>query len=285
MIANPLTIIHLTDDVLIPLCVKEIFNVHLFTENIGIMKLKLFLFLLGVSILTQAQDSLFHKNLVIVSFNPDMFNNEAAKPMLQQSNMSYDEMVNFLNKEMTYYIGVAFQKIIKSYPLNTSLTTNTTEDLYTIWTLQNYFLSPIPKAQKRNVDPTSKLIGKKKPKNTGGEVVPEINSLKGNFLDSKIADKKTFMGITRKLHANFMLIINELDIKEDYSNPYAVGRNDYTRQLQIHFTLFNNRGEEIAGNVATVDFSSKENDIKKVVELYFPVAARNIKLFVLPYLQ
>ncbi|MCD6366996.1 MAG: hypothetical protein J7L46_05600 [Bacteroidales bacterium] len=249
------------------------------------MKLKLFLFLFGISILTQAQDSLFHKNLVIVSFNPDMFNNQAARPMLQQSGMSYDEMVNFLNKEMTYYIGVAFQKIIKSFSLNTSLTTNTTEDLYTIWTLQGYFLSPIPKEQKRNVDPTSKLIGRKNPKNNGGEVIPEINSLKGNFLDSKIADKKTFMGITRKLHANFVLIINELDIKEDYSNPYAVGKNDYTRQLQIHFTLFNNKGEEVAGNVATVDFSSKENDIKKVVESYFPVAANKIKLFVLPYLQ
>ena len=249
------------------------------------MKLKLFLFLFGISILTQAQDSLFHKNLVIVSFNPDMFNNQAARPMLQQSGMSYDEMVNFLNKEMTYYIGVAFQKIIKSFSLNTSLTTNTTEDLYTIWTLQGYFLSPIPKEQKRNVDPTSKLIGRKNPKNNGGEVIPEINSLKGNFLDSKIADKKTFMGITRKLHANFVLIINELDIKEDYSNPYAVGKNDYTRQLQIHFTLFNNKGEEVAGNVATVDFSSKENDIKKVVESYFPVAANKIKLFVLPHLQ
>ncbi len=249
------------------------------------MKLRLFFFLFGLSILSQAQDSLFHKNLVIVSFNPDMFNNEAAKPMLQQSGMSYDEMVSFLNKEMTYYLGVAFQKNINTFSLNTSLTTNTTEDLYIIWTLQNYFLSPIPKEQKRNVDPTSKLVGRKQPKSSGGEVVPKINSLKGNFLNSKIADKKSFLSITRKLHANFILIINELDIKEDYSNPYAVGKNDYTRQLQIHFTLFNNKGTEIAGNVATVDFSSRENDIKKVVETYFPVAAGNIKLFLLPYLQ
>ena len=249
------------------------------------MKLKLLILFLGLSIFSQAQDSLFQKNLVIVSFNPDMFNNEAAKPMLQQSGMTYDEMVTYLNKEMTYYLGVAFQKNIQTFSLNTSLTTNTSEDLYTIWTLQNYFLSPIPKDQKRNVDPTSKLIGQKKKKSSGGEVVAEINSLKGNFLDSKIVDKRTFTGITRKLHANYVLIINELDIKEDYSSPYAVGRNDYTRQLQIHFTLFNNKGNTIAGNVATVDFSAKENDIKKVVSSYFPIAANKIKLFLLPFLQ
>ncbi len=249
------------------------------------MKLKLLISLLYISSFVNAQDTLFHKNLIIVSFSPDMFNNEAAKAMLQQSDMSYDEMVHFFNKEMTYYLGVVFQKNIKTFSLNTSLTTNTTEDLYTIWTLQNYFLSPIPKDQKRNVDPSSKLIGRKQPKNTNGEVVQKINSLTGNFLDSKIADKKTFMGITRKLHGNYVLIINELDIKEDYSNPYAVGRNDYTRQLQIHFTLFNNKGIKITGNVATVDFSSRENNIKKVVETYFPVAATKIKSFVMPYFK
>jgi len=249
------------------------------------MKLKFLILFLGLSIFSQAQDSLFQKNLVIVSFNPDMLNNEAAKPMLQQSGMTYDEMVTYLNKEMTYYLGVAFQKNIRTFSLNTSLTTNTSEDLYTIWRLQNYFLSPIPQDQKRNVDPTSKLIGQKKQESSGGEVVSEINSLKGNFLDSKIGDKKTFTGITRKLHANYILIINELDIKEDYSNPYAVGRNDYTRQLQIHFTLFNNKGSAIAGNVATVDFSAKENNIKTVVNSYFPIAANKIKLFLSPFLQ
>ncbi len=249
------------------------------------MRFKLVFLFFGISIISQAQDSLFQKNLVIVSFNPDMINNEAAKPMLQQSGMTYDDMVTFLNKEITYYLGMVFQKNIRTFSLNTSLTTNTSEDLYTIWTLQNYFLSPIPKDQKRNVDPTSKLIGQNNQDSSDGEVVSEINSLKGNFLDSKIVDKRTFMGITRKLHVDYVLIINELDIKEDYSSPYAVGRNDYTRQLQIHFTLFNNKGIAIAGNVATVDFSAKENDIKTVVESYFLVAANKIKLFLLPFFQ
>ncbi len=249
------------------------------------MKIKLFLLSLVLGFTSVAQIAKFDKSVMLVSFNPDMFNNEGAKAMLEQSKMSYDEMVAFFNKELVSNLATDLSDTVNTYPLSAAMTTNTTEDLYDIWACMGYMLSPIPKDQKRNVDPSSNLIGKNPPKDKNGEVATEINSIKGNFLDSKINDKKTFAAICRRLKMQYIVIINELDIKEDYSNPYAVGKNDYTRQIQVHFTLFNNKGVSLAGNVATVDFSSKENDIKKITASYFPIAAEKIKNFLLPYIN
>lgn len=251
------------------------------------MKIKLLFFLLAISSISVAQDFQLKKSVLIVSFNPQMFNNQGAKAMLEYSKMSYDEMVTFFNKEMTKYLSLSMsiKDTINTFQLNTALTTNTTEDLYNIWALQGYFLSPIPKEQKKNVDPSSNLIGKKPPKHKTGEIATEINSLKGNFLDSKINDTKAFATICRRLKMHYIIIINELDIKEDYSNPYNVGKNNFSRQIQVHFTLFNNKGVSIAGNVATVDFSSHENDITKITAQYFPLAADKIRAFILPYIK
>ena len=244
----------------------------------------MFFFLLASSFV-YAQDSLSHKNLVIVSFNTDMFNNQASKAMLMYSGMSYNEMVEFFNQSLIRYMDIKFRNHIKTYSLSIALTTNTTDNLYKIWSLQSYLLSPIPKTQKRNVDPSSFLATEKQPKGSKGELVQAINSLKGNFLDSKINDKKTFSKIFRKLYADYVLIINELDIKEDYSNPYSVGSNDYSRQLQVHFTLFDNRGNKITGNVATIEFSSQENNIKEIATKYFPMIADKIRYFIGDYIK
>ena len=246
------------------------------------MGLKIFFIVFVLWLKLPAQNG---KMLAIIPFNPDMFNNEGAREMLLNSKMKYDDMVSFFSNELIRYLSDELKKYTETYPLNNkTLTTQGDDNLFAIWSVQNYLLSEIPESTTSTITPPSKLAGKQKNKKFHEEINGNVDELKHKFLDSKIIDKQTFLSISRNLKANKFLIINEFDIKEDYTNPYEVGKNDYRRQIQIHYTLFDAKGQKITGNVAVINFSSKENNIKTIAEIYFPILGKKIKDFILSYL-
>jgi hypothetical protein len=221
--------------------------------------------------------SSFSQRLWVLPYYPDMYNNGAAKQIIKTSKISYEELNSRISNALTEHIEQLFSDTVTIISLNQSTTEEEEHPVESAWGLLTYAMNPIPAKNVVIVGAHSRLSSKNnKSKKPSGELRPVIRSTNNLFLDSKITNKKSFAKITHHLKCNYVLVINEFDIKVDYSDPYATGRNDNKRQIQIHYSLFDKSGNHIAGNVAAVNFSSHENNINAIINNYFGKLAQQI---------
>jgi hypothetical protein len=112
------------------------------------------------------------------------------------------------------------------------------------------------------------------PKQAGiknGQLAVEAN-LDKRFMNIKIADLKLLEYLSSKYKTDYFIFINQLDITNN-SETYNLATDTYMRDVKVHYTILDKTGKYISGGLATSQFSSKENDPKKIVSQSFsPVA-------------
>ncbi|MBI5218968.1 MAG: hypothetical protein HY958_08570 [Bacteroidia bacterium] len=237
----------------------------------------------------QIQDKL----VLVVPFNPILYNNEASKEMIEQTGYKYKQVQNFLRMELDKNLLKAIADSCRSKGLLESYTTGGGDDLERIYAVSDYFLSDAmsynpenkPLFGKSNVaadkDMDEKKEKKKKKeetaeKNTKGEVYSEVKNNPDKFLNIKFREKDFLKNFSKKDNVDFFLFINQFEIKGDYSDPYKVGNLSYAREIKIHFSVFNHNGKYLYGSYATIEFPATVNDPQKVADSYFLKLAREI---------
>ncbi len=243
--------------------------------------MKKIFFLIFIAIIGQVEKTIA-QNILVIPFDDRMFYNQASAEMLKASNMKYSAMVNaFTNGLISAIQQKGGRKIISPQGVTTQ---GTQEDItLLIRSSLHFYLEDLPYGQKKK----KKLFGCKKSKLSNknnspnkhqqGEVISLIGDNTNKFINSKVIDRKTFIKTVSKTNVDKVLVINELDIKEDFSSPYNNG-NEHLRQIQVHYTLFDNKGKIITGGVAVKNFSSNENDVKTIIKKYFgEIAAQIVK--------
>ena len=219
----------------------------------------------------------FSQRLFVVPYYPDMYNNGAAKQIIAETNIDYNKLNTIISQALLRHIQQAFpDSVVTIVHSNASTTTADFHPIESIWSLLDYTMAPLPNKSYVLIGAQSKLSNRKISQKRTGELRPVIRSTTHSFLDAKITDKRTFSKIAHRLKCDYILVINEFDIKVDYSDPYATGRNDNKRQIQVHYSLFDKTGKHIAGNVSAVNFSSRENNIHNIIYTYFNKLAQQI---------
>jgi hypothetical protein len=64
-------------------------------------------------------------------------------------------------------------------------------------------------------------------------------------------------------------MLNEFDIKTHFEDCIDLAMKIYRRDLKIHYTIYNSKGEKLYGDVAVVHFPSNENRVDKIVDENF----------------
>ena len=218
-------------------------------------------------------------NVLVVPFGERMFYNEATSVMLKVSGLSYSEMINYFESSLVSEIqkqgGRGFISCAGA------VTTGEHSDLKTeVRSLLDFYLAPVNGSKKKKISlfgrPSSKLESKKEKVDIEkGETVSLIGDNKTSYIASKVNSKRDFAKLAKDAGVDKVLVINEFDIKEDMSSPYNNG-NEHLRQIQVHYTVFDAKGNPLSGGVAVENFSSAENNIKEVVKLHFPNLAKQI---------
>ena len=221
-------------------------------------------------------------NVLVISFGDRMFYNEAAPQMLKASGFTYDEMVKYFETSLASEIYRLGGKRYIS-PSGAVTTGDYPDVKYAIRGLLSFYMAPIVQDEtKKKIDlfgrPSSKLSAKEdKSGEKEGELVSIIGNNKTTYVASKIRDRREFAKIVRGMGARKVLVFNEFDIKEDMSSPYNNG-TDHLRQIQLHYTIFDAKGNALTGGVAVENFSSSENNIKEIVDRHFPRLVRQVMI-------
>ena len=76
---------------------------------------------------------------------------------------------------------------------------------------------------------------------------------------------------------NIFIFINELDIEEATSTETSRFNSSTSyRRIKVHYTIIDEKGNDIYGGAAITEIPSYINDINKVVNIYFNKIAKEI---------
>jgi len=217
-------------------------------------------------------------NVLVVPFGDRMFYNEATVKMLNVSKVSYAEMIRLFENGLVTAIQ---QEGGRRYITTNIMSTTTNKDIkWQIRALLDFSSEEVNLEQQNEKmrvfsKSSTKIKRKKNIANNEGEVISIIGSNGNQFITSKVNSKKEFARICKDLNVSNVLVINEMDIKEDYSTPYNNGK-EYLRQIQVHFSFFDNKGKKLASGIALKNFPSSVNKINDIINLYFKDLAKQI---------
>lgn len=205
--------------------------------------------------------------IMIVPFEPRLYMSEIDKKVNEQTKWNFNQIRENFRRQL----DLQLQQKFKAYNSVMSFYTDsakTAKDLGYLYSSLRHSYDLVDKPSTI----TSKTIAKTGIKN--GQVQVEMNDDK-KFMNAIVADADALPYFTKKYNTDYFVFINQLDIKNDPTS-YNITTATYQRKVDVHYTIVDKNNNLIAAGIASSNFSSKENNPKKIVELSFAPVAKFI---------
>jgi len=82
----------------------------------------------------------------------------------------------------------------------------------------------------------------------------------------KVKDPDFYTYFNQHYAVDYYLFINQFEISTDYTSCLDRTKNDFVREFLVHYTIYDNQGQLIAGNKVRVPYISHVNDIEKIIK-------------------
>ena len=235
--------------------------------------------LVGISVFSQ-----HNKTVLFIPFDSKMYNNQESAPMLAESEMTYEQSVQYFTTSLDEHMTMAIRDSINVQSLLRTYTTDAFNDIDIVHQQADYVLTERPEnlEEKRNlsaIDKAKHHVKKTKPKTVttaNGEVVSVRDENNTKFVSAQFPDTRVFIDLISNYSAQYVVFITQFEIVGDFSDPYLVGLKQYPRIIRVHYVVFNKKGSFVTGDVIESIFTAEENNIPIICSTYFPGIARKI---------
>jgi hypothetical protein len=202
--------------------------------------------------------------IMLIPFEPRLYMSEIDMKINQQTQWKFEKIRENFRKQLNAQLKTKLQSIapVVSFYGDSAKMAKDLAYIYRSTSLRYDLLS----------DPTP---AKPQPKESGiknGQLVVIANTDK-KFMNTQIIDKELLPYLTNKYKTDYFVFINQLDIVNN-NETYSLATDTYMRDVTVHYSILDKTGKCISAGVATSQFSSKENEPKKIVSLSFsPIAS------------
>ncbi|MFH1321542.1 MAG: hypothetical protein ABII90_12940 [Bacteroidota bacterium] len=103
-----------------------------------------------------------------------------------------------------------------------------------------------------------------------GQIVAEVANREKKYMNAVIKDEKLLSYLSDKYGADLFVFINQFEIKKTFAQGSDVAYGNYERDVKVHYTIFDQDGNQLWGDVAVSHISSKTDDIDEIMKIAFP---------------
>lgn len=216
------------------------------------------------------------KSVLLVPFDPKLYLSEADMQIGKASKKTFHEIRDYFRNNLMAYLLMDMTRFYDAKTLLSSSSTMSTEsydeDLQMIYSILNYkYEKPI----KPDIDgaENSKTAKKDTTENgiMNGQIVADNNrSHTGEYINIVTSDSNIFPYLCNKYHVDYVLFINQLDIRLILPENENYTPLKLNKEIKIHYSVFDREGKQIAGNYASTIVPAEENDIQSITKTYFP---------------
>lgn len=221
------------------------------------------LLLVSFSLIGQTNDSLPERKIsvMVIPYMPAMHLSDADQDIAEESQMDISEVRAEFRKGIIRKMNQRFVEVYDAQVPNESFVSSNTGDIDMIYhslAFESDSTSPMKNPKKFAVVDTA-ITGKKTKK----------KDIDKTYINAVPRDPQLLPDFAKKYNVDYFVMLNEFDIKTHFDDCIDLAMKIYRRDLKIHYTIYNHRGEALYGDVAVVHFPSNENNVDKIVEQNF----------------
>lgn len=87
----------------------------------------------------------------------------------------------------------------------------------------------------------------------------------GKYFGVQVRNPNFFEYFEKKYSVDYYIFINEFEVMTDYEHCLDRSAQNYQREFVVHYSIFDKKGEQFAGNKFKVYYPSNSNDVMKIV--------------------
>lgn len=232
--------------------------------------------------------NLNRQSVLVVPFKSKMFLTDINKSLAEYNRLNSQQIVDRFSTAVNQSITYAFQKncdVSSFYNVDDSTAQQQLNYIYDNLTL-DYELVSVTEEKTRAEQLKAKLKKKEdlsyqRSKIEGGQIISTRDDRK-RYMKAVVTDNAMLDSMHFMFSNKFFLFINQLDIRNDYSDMIAVQQGAYNRIIQLHYTLYQKDGTILSTGVSATTFPNQLNDINRIISEYFPTLAQNIFVDLFP---
>jgi hypothetical protein len=109
-----------------------------------------------------------------------------------------------------------------------------------------------------------------------GQINTQNKQVEAKYMNITINDPKLLPYLNFNYGTDLFLFITQLEIKKYYTDQADLSYGTYAREIKVHYSLFDVKGVQLAGDVIDVVYPVATNDIEEIIRNNFPDIARQI---------
>jgi hypothetical protein len=226
--------------------------------------------------------NLNNQSLLVVPFESMMYISDINRDLAIANNLTSKEILDRFTSAIDQSILYTFQEkcnVSSFYLLDDDESKSDLKYIYENRRLEYELVSKTEEKSK-----TQKLKEKLKKKEEesyqrgrieNGQIVTK-RDVRDRYMKAVVSSPKVLDSLSSKFSNKYFLFVNELDIRNNFTDAIAMQEMKYQREIKIHYTLYHRNGEVLSTGISKTHFPSTQNDINFIIKNYFPIIAEYI---------
>jgi hypothetical protein len=211
-----------------------------------------------------------YKKILLVPYNPMMHLSDADQHIAEYSELSTQQVRAKFRNGLTKQVSAELMKVYQVQSMTSNVLADNERELDMIYGSLNYREDTIyPVAH-----PVKDTLQKKTFFSKTHAKTTEVKDLK--YMNISLSHPEMLQMLSEKYGTDLFVFLNQFDIVTNYHDCLDLAMKVYTRQLKVHYSIFDASGKQLYGDVAIVDFPSNSNDVNEIVKNNFPALAEYI---------
>ncbi|MBL7924136.1 MAG: hypothetical protein JNL88_08055 [Bacteroidia bacterium] len=244
------------------------------------MKNTLALLLLWCTGLLQAfgQQGVTNTSILLVPFQPEFYLSDAERDIMAQTHQTPDAYRQYFRRVLDLKIQAELEDLGPCHSLLQDTTTAGRSRLENFYARVAYSYAH-PVGPRRTADHDKRKEGKASGLHPDPHTAPQSISTRGDarFMQAEIRDTAWLRQLCELHQAEWIVAINQFEIKTNYNSCIDIANKIYRRELLIHYSILKADGRQYRGNFLMDFFPSGSNRDTEIAERVFPVLAKSLK--------
>ena len=228
----------------------------------------------------------YKSSVLVIPFESKMYFSDIDRDVSQKTELNFHEIKAKFRAALDQNIYIALKKYYNPMSFYSIEPSEAKQELAYVYNSVGYKYEVVPQeevVEKETVG--KKFIGKFKKKEKeeeyieagiqNGEIVSQVDS-REKYMKTTITNDQLLPNLDQKYKASYYLFVNQLDIKRAADNRYLASDEAYQREIKVHYTIIDAKGEVASSGAIKSRFASNQNDIDKIIKDQFPLIAERI---------
>ena len=224
-----------------------------------------------------AQDSIKNTSILLVPFQLEFYLSDAERDIMAQTKRSPEEYRDYFRKTLDLKIQAELEVLGPCVSLLQDTTLQGRNLLEMFYGKAGYsYADPVGGRT------LSKSEIKKQKKqfelHPDAQTAPQTITTRGDskFMQVEMGDTSFLNYLFQLYQSNYIVSINQFEIKTNYNSCIDIANKIYRRELLIHYSILKANGKQVRGNFCMEFFPSSTNSDREIVERTFPGIASSI---------